>query len=170
MACSPVLNPLHPLIPHPVNSHCHSHLYPPRLSRNPTSHLNTFLFATILIPTSRLKAKLAQAEQPSSYYSPIPLLPYHPLFRGTNSPSVSSIQPTNHVSRRAKPAFPMSGLCHNTRAPDMSSLPTNMDILGWRLDWLAVQFGVGIEDFANEEVEEEGAVSKAVFPVVKSAG
>ncbi len=52
----------------------------------------------------------------------------------------------------------------------MSSLPTNMDILGWRLDWLAVQFGVGVEDFANEEVEEEGEVSKAVFPVVKSAG
>jgi len=46
----------------------------------------------------------------------------------------------------------------------MSSLPTKMDILGWRLDWLAVQFGVGVEDFANEEVEEEGEVRKAVFP------
>lgn len=39
----------------------------------------------------------------------------------------------------------------------MSALPTNMDILGWRLAWLAVQFGIEVEECTKKgvEVEEE---------------
>lgn len=170
MACSPVLSPPSstnsppsqlpfPLPPLPSEAIQKSHFPSQHLPFHYPSHPNAS--AQSQTRTSRTTILLL-------FSHPITTLP--PTLQRKKSPSISSIQPTNHVSTRAKPAFPMSGLCHNTRAPDMSSLPTNMDILGWRLDWLAVQFGVGVEDFANEEVEEEGEVSKAVFPVVKSAG